>query len=341
MRIPSRDIPQADVLSEVVRAIEAVGAGAETFDDIAEAIGKVDRQGRYYRRAAQILGFVQNEHNRSTLTPRGRYFIAHPVQREELLADAVLKTHLMQRALPFFEAHRKNGVRRQELTNFVAEVTEPVGPSMIPRRVSTVVGWLESIGMIYEREGRYFLRGELPAGVEIVEYEDVEEPLLPKKYDLDEYTCVAGSVRKAKGMITVMVDDAAKERAESAHRKLMEMVADRIRAAGAIPRNNPIVDLAATVKGDDFLFEMKSTTDGNVHGQIRRAISQLYEYRYLQQIPSAKLVVVIENPPPNEKKWLVDYLLKDRKLLVAWDGDYKTLHCPPEIQGELSFLTGD
>lgn len=136
-----------------------------------------------------------------------------------------------------------------------------------------------------------------------------------------------------------MIDDAAKERAETAHQMLMDLVASKVRNAGAIPKNNPIVDLAATVNGEGFLFEMKSTTDKNVHSQIRRAISQLYEYRYLQQIPSARLVVVMENPPPDEKRWLVDYVVKDRGLLIAWDGDMRTLRCPPELSAQLGFLT--
>ena len=136
-----------------------------------------------------------------------------------------------------------------------------------------------------------------------------------------------------------MIDDAAKERAEKAHRALLDLVAEKIRGTGAIPRNNPIVDLAATVRDDDFLFEMKSTTERNVHSQVRRAISQLYEYRYLQNSPDAKLVVVIENPLPAEKRWLLDYVIKDRELLIAWDGDGKTLHCPTEISKQLSFLT--
>lgn len=338
MRIPSEDIPQADVLNDVVQTVEAVATGARTFGDIADALGKVDRQGRYYRRAAEILGFIHNRHNRSTLTVTGRNFIDHPARRSELLAEAVLKSRLMQRALPFFEANRKNGVRRQELTRFITEVTQPVGESMIPRRVSTVVSWLESIGMIQETDGRYFLRGGLPPGVDIVQYREVDEPLLPKKYDLEEYSGVAGSARKAKGVLTVMIDDAATERAEKAHQMLMNLVAKKVRGVGAIPRNNPIVDLAATVRDDDFLFEMKSTTDKNVHSQVRRAISQLYEYRYLQNQPSAKLVIVIENPPPDEKKWLVDYVVRDRELLIAWDGDGRTLHCPTEINKELRFL---
>lgn len=339
MRIPSQDIPQADLLNEVVRTVEAVAAGARTFDDIADAIGKVDRQGRYYRRAAEILGFIQNHHNRSTLTPSGRRLIAHPEHLGELLAEAVLKMRLMQRALPFFEANRRHGVGRQELTDFITDVTEPVGPSMIPRRVSTVVSWLGAIGVIQERAGRYFLRGGLPQGIRLIEYNDVDEPLLPKKYDLDEYNGVAGSVRKAKGVLTVMIDDAARERAEKAHQILLDLVAEKIRSAGAIPRSNPIVDLAATVSDDDFLFEMKSTTERNVHSQVRKAISQLYEYRYLQNKPSAKLVVVIENPPHAGKQWLIDYVIKDRELLIAWDGDGKRLHCPSQIGRELSFLT--
>src|SRR5258708_570086 len=157
MRIPSEDIPQADVLNEVVRAVEAVARGAKTFEEIAEAIGKVDRQGRYYRRAGEILGFVRNERNRSTLTPSGRLFIRNPRRRKELLTSAVLQTRIVQRALPFFEAHEGSGVERKDLARFIAEVTQPVGPSMIPRRVSTVIAWLEGVELIAERNGRYFL----------------------------------------------------------------------------------------------------------------------------------------------------------------------------------------
>jgi hypothetical protein len=143
---------------------------------------------------------------------------------------------------------------------------------------------------------------------------------------------------EAKGYLNVLIDDAARERADGAHQMLMELVASKIRRKGSIPKNNKYIDLSAAIRDDLYLFEMKSTTDGNVHGQIRRAISQLYEYRYLQQLPAAKLVIVIENPPPREKKWIVDYVVKDRKLLIAWDGDHKTLKFPAENGAELEFL---
>ena len=65
---------------------------------------------------------------------------------------------------------------------------------------------------------------------------------------------------------------------------------------------------------------------------------QLYEYRYLRQIPSAKLALVMENPPPEQKRPLVDYVVKDRGLLIAWGGDRRTLHYPSELDQQLRFL---
>jgi len=43
------------MLDDVIRTVEAVQGGAQSFQDIAGYIGKVDRQGRYYRLAAEIL----------------------------------------------------------------------------------------------------------------------------------------------------------------------------------------------------------------------------------------------------------------------------------------------
>jgi hypothetical protein len=66
------------------------------------------------------------------------------------------------------------------------------------------------------------------------------------------------------------------------------LVASKIRDTGAIPKRNRYVDLSALVNDEFYLFEMKSSTDGNAHTQVRRAISQLYEYRYIQQVPDKK-----------------------------------------------------
>ncbi len=119
---------------------------------------------------------------------------------------------------------------------------------------------------------------------------------------------------------------------------LMNCVADRIHRARAIPKQNRYIDLSATINDNHYLFEMKSTTAANALSQVRKAISQLYEYRYIQQASDARLVVVIENPLPRDKRWLIDYVVNDRQLLIAWDGDRTNLHCPERLRQELSFL---
>lgn len=119
---------------------------------------------------------------------------------------------------------------------------------------------------------------------------------------------------------------------------LTDLVANKIRAAGGIPRRNKLIDLSAKLFNENYVFEMKSTTERNVHSQVRGAISQLYEYRYIYKVGAAKLVLVIEHPPPGDLCWMVDYVVNDRKLLLAWDGDRKTLHYPDAIRKELKFM---
>lgn len=340
MRILSNDVPQADDLDKVVRAVQAVQAGARTYGEIAAALGEVDpRQGRYYRLAGQILGLVSNVkgRNQATLTDAGKEFVAATAeQRKKLLAGAVAGSRLIGRIIPYLESKGNRGASRRELEDFIGTMAQ-LKPSTIGRRISTVISWLEAIGMLRQRDGRYQLAGP-PPNVPIVEYEATDEPLFPRKHDLVTYNQVAERAKKATRYLSVLIDDAARERANDAHRMLTNLVATKIQAAGAIPKRNKYIDLSTVWAESLYFFEMKSTSDTNAHDQVRRAVSQLYEYRYLQEAPSAKLVVVIENPLPDQKKWLMDYVVKDRGLLIAWDGDRNTLHCPPEIREDLGFL---
>ncbi|TAM82173.1 MAG: hypothetical protein EPN47_09500 [Acidobacteria bacterium] len=338
MRIATNDLPQANDLDLVIRTVEAVGTGAQTDQDIADAVGEYDRrQGRYYRRAAEILGFLEKAGpNQSVLTRKGQQFLRAPDRaRDDLLAGAVLSARTMQRILPLLEDHRDRGVQRQQLESFLENVTHTTA-SMAGRRLSTIIRWLTRIGVVKELEGRLFIQN-LPEGVGIVEY-PLDEPLFPETRDLREYQDIARRVRSAGNDIQVLVDANSRERANASHTMLTRLVAAKIRAAGAIPKCNALVDLAAEVGGNDYFFEMKSTTDGNSRSQVRRAIAQLYEYRYLQKSPAAQIVVVIERPLPTELNWMVDYVVNDRRLLIAWDGDGRTLHFPDAVRDQLHFL---
>ncbi|MEK6543563.1 MAG: hypothetical protein AABZ44_03920, partial [Elusimicrobiota bacterium] len=333
------DIPQADNLQDVVRVVEAVNNGAQTFQEIAVAIGKVERQGRYYRRAAELLGFIKNTlPNSSKITVLGRRFLrADRQEGERILTRAVLNSRMIQRMVPFLELFGTHGVERDRLQTFISNVTRTVGPTMVPRRTATIVSWLREAGLIRE-SGERIILNRLPEHVGVIDFASDEEPLLPARHELREYEEVAGRVKNSGTSYTMLLNQVARERANKAHEDLTKLVAKRIRAAGSVPRRNKLVDLATHIQGADYLFEMKSSIEGNIHAQVRKAVSQLYEYRYLQAIPSANLILVIENAPPKQMGWLVDYLLKDRGIFIVWDGRGDDLFCPTSISKQLHFL---
>src|SRR5437764_1401175 len=142
-RIPSRDVPQADCLKDVIRLVEAVGMGASTYQEMAAAIRKVGRQGRYYRRAAEILGFTRKEgRNRTVLTPKGRMLVSTTgTERHGIVRAAVVGTEMFKRVIPYLAARGADGVSRNELRIFIESISAPVGPTMVPRRVSSVIDW--------------------------------------------------------------------------------------------------------------------------------------------------------------------------------------------------------
>lgn len=341
MQIPSRDIPQADILGDVVRAVEAVNSGFTTYQGIANYIEKVERQGRYYRRAAEIIGLISTNLNHSVLTNFGDQFINSPeVNRESLLKQAILNTQLFQRMITYFEMHPE-GVTQTEIQGFMYEVTQPdVGASILPRRVSTVIRWLESIGILQERfDNRYMLNQQVINNIPILNFDNIE-PLIPQTSELTEYEEVEVRLRNAGSEILVMRDQAALERAEAAHTQLVNIVAERVRQSGNLPRCNQLIDLATRINNEPYIFEMKSLTPDNARSQIRRGLSQLYEYRYLQNLPNANLVLIIERSIPDQLAWMAEYLEEDRDIGLVWDGNNE-LFASDQTREGLSFLWND
>jgi hypothetical protein len=179
--------------------------------------------------------------------------------------------------------------------------------------------------------------GQLPVAVPIVHYESDEEPIFPNRYELEEYRQQAQRVAKSKEAITYYVDQAKRERGTSSHGMLVNLMAQHLRQRGAFPKANRYIDLSVRWQNVDYLFEMKSTTEDNPHAQIRRGLSQLYEYRYIQDVKEAKLVLVIENALPQENRWMENYLVKDRGVLLIWNGNGK-FNCAPDLRSQLQFL---
>ena len=340
MSVLLRDIPQADSLALVSDAVDAVSAGANTYQAIARAIGTVERQGRYYRLAAEILGFIEPGEiaNDYVLTEAGRRFAATTGEgRVQLLARAVVSCQVMRRVLLFLESRGGTGATRDELEAFLREVADRRFATTIGRRTSSVIAWLRHIGVIDEDRGRLLLTG-LPEGVDVLEFSEDGEPLFPNDFTLEEYEQAGERVQTRRGDIQYLVDEKRRERAVRAHGALTDLVAARLRDAGGIPRANRFVDLCVSLPEGNYLFEMKSITDENARAQVRQGVSQLYEYRYLLHSPEAKLVLVVERELPPLLRWVNSYLEEDRGILLAWDGDGRTLSCSPAARAELSFL---
>jgi len=339
MKIPSKDVIQADTPERVIATVDAVARGARNDKDIAASIGGLDaRQGRYYRRAGEILGFMERDANhRSIVTRAGKEFAnADQAMKRALFTQAVLSNPLFQRLLPFLEGKGPEGVTRDEMEMFLNAVADLGAASMVERRVSSYLGWLVKL-KIAKIVGKRWVLDYLPATVPLVRYESDEEPIFPNRYDLKEYQEQAQRVASKREAIMYYVDRAKQERANKSHETLVNLMAERLRQEGAIPKANRYVDLSVRLGGDDYLFEMKSTTEDNPHSQIRRGLSQLYEYRYIQNVEKAKLVLVIENALPKQNQWLENYLLGDRGVLLVWDGNGK-FNCAPHVRAQLEFL---
>lgn len=336
MKIPSSKIPQADMLDDVFSVADAVNQGARTFQDIAKHIHKVERQGRYYRLAAELLGLIRNSKNNSELTDLGKTFVSSNVSaKREIAKDAVLNAHVFQRMLPFFELH-PDGVSRDYIEEFIAEVTQPTTQSMIHRRASTLLSWLEKIGVLENNDDFFKIHSSQTVSTPILQFPD-DEPLAPKSSDLTEYKTVQERAERAGETIQIFIDQATRDRANAIHRGLINIVADRLRTSGSLPRFNRFVDLASATENQAYLFEMKSINSNNYRSQIRSGLSQLYEYRYLQNLPDAKLILVISDPLSKKDSWMHEYLEEDRKIHLVWDGSNQ-LYASKKTKQELSFL---
>jgi len=340
MRVPSDEIPQADILKDVIETIIAVSEGLRTFQQIANFIGKGDRQGRYYRKAAEIVGMiVKPNRNQSILTPLGQSFVQHdPTLTNPALLQAVLNTRIFQRVIPYLESKGNAGVSRHGFETFLNNTADLGAATMAERRISTVISWLEDLGIIIVQNSRYILSIQtINQRVQNIKFDNPDEPLLPNPNDLNEYTTVQQRSSAAHDTIVSYSQSAALERANNAHRDLVNLTSERIRNAGALPKFNQLIDLATHIGNTDYIFEMKSITANNEKSQIRAGLSQLYEYRYLQNKPNAKLVLVIENPLSAREVWRQDYLEQDRDIYLVW-GENNQLYGNDRTRNDLDFL---
>lgn len=342
MVLYSDDVPQADRLEDVIRTVQAVADGARSFQDIAIEIGKSDRQGRYYRLAAEQLGLMTHQGtNVSSVTNRGREFLALPEDAKRVfLANLVLENEPIRAVFDYISMHPN--CSRANIADFL--ISESIGEAIARRRPTTILNWLLSLGVIRKVNRRYSGVWRPAYDGRAIEDINVDEVALltPRNSELrDAETIWDGTFTEGQDGTTIyQVDNAARQRAATSHQRLVREMINVIRNRGCVPRCNRNIDLTVELPEGIYLFEMKSCNERNIVHQIRYGISQLYEYRfrYRDILADPQLWLVLEAEPEGAIQWYINYLTDDRQINICWLTPEGQFECPQNCQEALNVL---
>jgi hypothetical protein len=176
-------------------------------------------------------------------------------------------------------------------------------------------------------DGQGVLIDELPLGS--VHIETQPFPTL-HNYKSDQIRAFIPSVKTADPFETII----RREKANRDHGRILDRIASIIWANGNHALENIFIDLLVVIGAQDFIFEVKSNNKKNALSQIRKAVAQLYEYRYRSDRQNAILCIALQQKPLQE--WVVDYLVNDRDIMICWMVDDVRFECPPECLDRLS-----
>jgi predicted transcriptional regulator len=193
MAFKTTDLPQADKLERVILTVEAVSKGNISYSGIANYIGFTDRQGRYYRHAAELLGFITNFNNNAEITEFGKDLINSDESEEKhILQQAILDNSLFKAILNQIEKFEE-GMSKNEIEEFLFNITIDPSKATISRRLSTLLQWLvdKKIGLINKVGTKYIYNPIIIVNDEDTEIEDSyrrENSSVGSIYPTDDYT---------------------------------------------------------------------------------------------------------------------------------------------------------
>lgn len=111
------------------------------------------------------------------------------------------------------------------------------------------------------------------------------------------------------------------EQANIVHRGTLQALRTYLQVCKRAVSEDKLIDAYAVLDSGPAIFEVKSITESNERDQIRHAVSQLYEYRFLHSMADASLWIVFSQAPSSQ--WYIDYLAGDRGIRVVWIDDGK------------------
>lgn len=303
------DFPQADRLGTVARVPLAVASGLHSDKEIEEFLGlsSLGRQGRYYRQAAHLLGLIRNHQNYAELTDAGAEYAAlSEGARGDFIALRVAQLPLFKLAARFVH---DNTPSIGQFRDWLREIY-PGEPGTADRRETTIRNWLIDSGLVR-------LEGD---SLHISQFWGTVATSISGR-DLP----AADQEKNALGLVTYEVDLQKLERANLNHQRLVDCTAARLFERGVQPIQNGVIDLYGELGSDRIIFEMKTVHEQNYGSQIRKAVSQLYEYRFVHEFHGSRLCIVTNALPGFPAPWIESYLADDREIAVLQTPDFLTL----------------
>ena len=118
-----------------------VHTGIDTAKKWAQHYGITERQGSYYREAAEAMGLVTSLQGQYVLTNEGRKYVKTDQQsRADFLAVRILKIQIMNEVFRYVQRHPDQGLAKDEIARLI-EKKSRLGGSTPARRASTVMSY--------------------------------------------------------------------------------------------------------------------------------------------------------------------------------------------------------
>ncbi len=134
-------IPQADDLRKVMELTVQVGLGSTDSRTVAAHFQFTTRQSFYYRQAAEMLGLVDLNKNRYSLTSEGKKFFSLVApERNRMMTELLLRHPIMQEVFKQLLSHPDRPVSRRNVAEIISQRSKLTGTTLT-RRAQTILSW--------------------------------------------------------------------------------------------------------------------------------------------------------------------------------------------------------
>ena len=337
--LTTREIPQADTLENIIDAVEFVSKGYDSYQMIAKKLGLVERQGRYYRLAGELLGLIHNipHQNMARLTPLGKKFLSsNSDERRKIMFDQIFAVPVVQTVIGILAASGGCALQ-EEISRVLFDIVTDSTKTMMGRRLQTILSWLGTLGIV-TKSGSVVKLVNFPDSINLIEIKDVRLPVLPRIDEPKLFKDVFVSALSNREIIQVEVAKASLERTNKDHEILRNLFAEGVRTCGSISTFNSYVDLAARINSSSIIVEAK-ILGSNLQSELQKGMSQLSRYKCLQCLPEANGILLVDQDLSKVDSDVFVNLEKVDQHLV-WKGKSNEL-CANSHISEIPFIKVD